>query len=290
MVSTDPEEKDIIICNNLCAWIDLLGYGQAFYNCGWDLTKKDAIENLKRIKKLEQVLVRIQNPISETLFMLNDGVVYNFDMPQINASFIMQWLIDIIQRFYWIDEWDKSNGYYGARGVLSYGQRAQYRQTDSLGRGDFIMTSEKRKDAYNKKRIVYTPEELQMNTAFSKSFIIEESGSKYGVKKSKLNITEEVIEKVVESVNNIKIDRFGTLGENPSEPYIIYEYDASFDNNILSVKATCHDITWVCLEICFEEPIEYINKGQSLCIKLFTPKKMTAALHGPSDVGKMFFD
>ena len=289
MGNANSEERDIIIHNSFCAWIDLLGYGQSFYNSGWDLTKEGAIDNLKRIKKLEQEIVQIQNPFSETLFMLNDGVIYNFDIPAINANLIMRWLIGIIQRFNDIDEWDKRNGYYGARGVLAYGQRAQYRKTDTLGRGDYIMTSEKKKESYNKKRIVYTPEELQMNTAFSKSFIIEESGSKYGVKKNKLNITEEVIEKVVESVNRIKTDKFGTIGEDPSEPYIMYVYDASFENNILSVKATYRDITWVCLEICFEDPIEYINNNQSLCLKLFTPKKITAALYGPSDVEEMFF-
>ena len=144
--------NEIHIFESICSWVDLLGYGSPFYSCNWDLTNPVALDNLKRIQKLEPITTSIYHPFYETLFALNDGVIRNFDIPPINVNCILGWLIDVIRKFKVINELDIQNGYYGARGVVTYGSRAQYRKLDSLGKGDFIYTSAEMKQEYNKKR------------------------------------------------------------------------------------------------------------------------------------------
>ena len=40
------EMGGINLRNSFCAWIDLLGYGAAFYKSDWDLHAQEAINNL----------------------------------------------------------------------------------------------------------------------------------------------------------------------------------------------------------------------------------------------------
>ncbi len=208
------ENNTIKIINSFCSWIDLLGYGQPFYDCNWDLHNTIALQNIARLHNIEPIITSISSPYLETLFTLNDGYIRNFDIPCSDACLIMQWLIDVIQNFHLINKMDKENGFYGARGVITYGNRAIYREIDYLGRGDFILTSSERKQEYNKKNVVYTPNELQMNTAFSKAYIIENSGSKSGLKNNKIHIDEHMLEKFVDIINEIKIDTFGVTDDD----------------------------------------------------------------------------
>ena len=105
--------EKIIIKNSFCAWIDLLGYGAAFYQNDWDLHAPEAVNNLYRIKELEPILHSISNPFCETLFSLNDGIIRNFDIPQNDALLIMQWLVDVLLKFKTLNDRDIHNGFYG---------------------------------------------------------------------------------------------------------------------------------------------------------------------------------
>ena len=104
--------EKIIIKNSFCAWIDLLGYGAAFYQNDWDLHAPEAVNNLYRIKELEPILHSISNPFCETLFSLNDGIIRNFDIPQNDALLIMQWLVDVLLKFKTLNDRDIHNGFY----------------------------------------------------------------------------------------------------------------------------------------------------------------------------------
>ena len=189
--------EKIIIKNSFCAWIDLLGYGAAFYQNNWDLHAPEAVNNLYRIKDLEPILHSISNPFCETLFSLNDGIIRNFDIPQNDALLIMQWLVDVLLKFKTLNDRDIHNGFYGGRGVVTYGMRAQYRNFDTIGKGDLIQTSPQKREEYNKTKIIYTPNEMQMNTAFSKAYIIESGGSAKGLKKKRIHLDEKMLDKLV---------------------------------------------------------------------------------------------
>ncbi len=145
--------EKIKICDSLCAWIDLLGYGSAFYLSGWDLHNPIAYRNIERIQKLEPITTSVRTPLNETLFTLNDGFIRNYDIGMSGIQDILGWLIDVLLKFKSINEFDINNGFYGARGVITYGNRAQYRKFDSVGMGDLIMTSEPKRQKYNSNRV-----------------------------------------------------------------------------------------------------------------------------------------
>ena len=278
--------NEIHIFESICSWVDLLGYGNPFYSCNWDLTNPVALDNLKRIQKLEPITTSIYHPFYETLFALNDGFIRNFDIPPINVNCILGWLIDVIRKFKVINELDIQNGYYGARGVVTYGSRAQYRKLDSLGKGDFIYTSAEMKQEYNKKRIVLTPSELQMNTAFSKAYIIESGGSRKGLKNKKLHVDETLLIKLVDVINKIGYDEFG-ITDGKGEP-LVYKYTAQFsrDEKTFWVDVKCNDTEWECLRIDFDNVISYQNEPKALITHLYTPCKVVDAIYSAYDTGE----
>lgn len=279
---------NIYICESFCAWIDLLGYGSAFYSSNWDIRSPSALNNLKRIQLLEPITTSIYSPYNETLFSLNDGFIRNFDIPKVSVSHILGWLIDVMLKFKLINEADICNGYYGARGVIAYGSRAQYRQFDSLGKGDFILTSAERKLEYNKKRIVLTPSELQMNSAFSKAYIIESGGSHSGLKNNKLHIDEKMLIKLTETINAIGSDEFVLTQEDyDKNGPCTYKYTAVFckEDKTFLVKANCNDTEWDCFRMDFDNAILYENERQSLTTYLYTPYKVYDSIYSPYDSG-----
>lgn len=161
------EEPKVIDC--FCAWCDLLGYGKIFKDAKWDLHDKSCYANFERIKKVKDLL---QNPftLGKTL-LLNDGVIKTFDVenvPNKDITKIVNFLIQFVKGFDDVNEKDKIGDSYGIRGVFTFGQRYEYTDYNFISIGREIS--------------VYFPREFQMNTAFSKANIIEESGSKHGVK------------------------------------------------------------------------------------------------------------
>lgn len=271
---------------SFCTWIDLLGYGKPFYDSNWNLNSPGAIKNMKRVNDLKEFVTQIYSPFGEMLFMLNDGFVRNFDIPANNVNIIIGWFIHVLETFKSINEFDIKNGFYGARGVLSYGERFQYIDSNTVGRDEFILTSEEKKRLYKEQKIIYTPGELQMNTAFSKAFIIEESGSKKGVRKNKINIDECMLIKLADVINTIGYDEFGLTEEDYNENGpCIYKYQASLnvEKREFLVEATTKDIRWTYFRIEFEDVVEYHNENKAILTKLYIPNKMESSLFSPYD-------
>ena len=161
------EEPKVIDC--FCALCDLLGYGKIFKDAKWDLHDKSCYANFERIKNVKDLL---QNPYtSGRTLLLNDGVIKTFDIendPNHDITKIVNFLIQFVKGFDKINEKDKIGDSYGIRGVFTYGQRYEYTEYNFMTTTGEIS--------------VYFPREFQMNTAFSKANIIEESGSKHDVK------------------------------------------------------------------------------------------------------------
>jgi len=281
----------IALNNSFCAWIDLLGYGSPFYASNWDLHDSKAIKNLYRLKNLEPVLLSVSNPFRETLFSLNDGIIRNFDISQDEPSLIMQWLVDILLKFKTVNELDIANGFYGCRGVVTYGMRAQYRDIDTIGKGDLIYTSKKRKAEYNKTKIIYTPNELQMNTAFSKAYIIESGGSSKGLLKNKIHLDEKMLDQFVYYINHANpIEYMLTEEDYIKSGPCIHKYNAIFDKNkkLLTVSTQTNNTTWDCLVIEFDNIILYENDKQALTTRLFTPKRVFDSIYSQYDNGDFY--
>lgn len=274
------------INESFCLWSDLLGYGSNFYKSNWDITSELSLVNIRRIENLQPVWLRVNNPFHEALFTLNDGLVRNFDITREHYPVILDWLVNVIYTFDLINRLDSQSGHPGLRGVLAYGQRVKYIDSNYIGRGEFIQTSSTRKEMFNKNIVVYSPSELQMNTAFSKAYIIEGSGSSMGVSGNNLYIDLEVINKIVEIGNSGIRESFATVDGDPLPP-AEYTYSASFteDNGtpILCVKTICSEHTWISFRITFSQGQDYVNQKQSIVTKLYKPLSVESSLFGPPD-------
>lgn len=159
------------IINCICAWYDLLGYGKPFVESKWNMFDQKCIESIHRIKKLKSFFTSSWSvkPIG-TKLSFNDGFAHVVDVDSSNIKDLAIFFDGLLNDFDSINYNDQKEGFPGVRGVVSCGQRFIY---------DNCNISE---DLSNNRTVVYYPKEFQMNSAFSKAFIMEEAGSRAGLK------------------------------------------------------------------------------------------------------------
>ena len=286
---------NICITENFCLWEDLLGFGKPLYENNWDLTSEDVLKNIIRLQQLEDETLNISNAFIEKVFTLNDGFVRIFDIPQNSVMMLLMWFENSILSFQRLNRLDLANGFYGVRGVLAYGKRAIYSCKRSVGLGEYIQTSPQRKAEYNKTKVVNAPSELQMNMAFSKAYIIENSGKARGVKGNHLFIDIEVLEKLCDIINNIGFDKIGlTTSDEEENGALYYNYKAELisDKSIFkfNVHANTGKYNWCCFSISFDNFIEYSNEPVAIQTKLLVPANMLSAYTSPHEDRHDYYD
>lgn len=178
-------DNEISIKQCICCWYDLLGYGGPFIDSKWNLNDPRCKMNIQRIEAIKDCFFGILSTNSKaTKLYFNDGAISNIDVDikcdksLYSALFFLE---TIIRDFIAVNDVDKRMGFPGVRGVLTCGDRFDYEYTNTAF------------DVAEKRTIAYHPREFQMNTAFSKAFIIEESGSKAGIKGANLYIDKELL-------------------------------------------------------------------------------------------------
>lgn len=187
-------EIDIKRC--ICCWYDLLGYGEPFINSKWNLHDPLCKINMHRIEALKHWfygLLSMNYKVTKLCF--NDGAISNIDVDIKNDESLYSaifFLETIIRDYMAVNDVDKRMGFPGVRGVLTCGDRFDYDHAN-----DHF-------DVVQKRTIAYHPREFQMNTAFSKAFIIEESGSKAGIKGANLYIDKELFLLIDNAFKNSK--------------------------------------------------------------------------------------
>jgi len=181
-------ETDIEIIECICAWYDLLGFGQPLVDSKWNLNDERCKGQLSRIESMH---FGISNFFSAThgsiTFNLNDGVIANLDIEKSKLGFkpqLVMALDDLILEFESLNTRDYRSGFPGMRGILTFGHRYNYTHTEST-----VMVA-------NNRTIAYHPKVFQMNTAFSKAYIIESSGSKAGISGNHLYIDEFLLDAI----------------------------------------------------------------------------------------------
>lgn len=226
-------QYDVIDC--FCIWYDLLGFGKPFIDARWNLHKEPCIENYKRLKDLETFFsLPGFNPRGQRLY-INDGIAATVDVSDNELKSVhgvMYWLDNVIGHYNMINIVDQRNGYPGIRGVLTKGHRIQYEETNMTESMPLGIVS-------------YHPKEFQMNTAYSKAFIMEESGSAAGLKGPYLFVDKIVFE-------------YLEMMFNGKKGYLIKEED--IQDNKFKVLIYC-DGTWF-LKLYFDKNIiDYDKKG-----------------------------
>lgn len=166
----DVNKTQIIDC--ICCWYDLLGYGAPFADSQWDLHNEIAQKSIKRILQDAFPFSGMYSLQMGKRLHLNDGVISNHDI-QIECedplNKVVSYLDAIVEDFNALNYFDQSYGYPGVRGVLTAGHRFAYENVNITEQVEGNI-------------VAYHPKEFQMNTAFSKAYIVEESGSRAGIK------------------------------------------------------------------------------------------------------------
>lgn len=189
------KDKNYEIKNCLCCWYDLLGYGAPFVNSKWDLNNSLCRENFYRIEQLRLLFTTSMavRPLG-TRLTFNDGFASTIDVDPVTQDSYEQTLLFLegaLHDFESINIEDQRRNFPGVRRIITLGQRFSYDHCNS----SFDLLSER--------TVSYHPVEFQMNTAFSKAFLMEESGSRAGIAGSHLYIDMDVYHHITRAAYQI---------------------------------------------------------------------------------------
>ena len=224
----NPPELRVIDC--FCLWSDLLGFGNKFIEKNWNLNREDWEDIRERL--LSAHSVAIQNTSNkQRLLILNDGIAKvcpffksDYQSLLLQSSFFFREAVMIHQE---IKKKEASKGLPGARTVVAFGNSASYIEPEFKYDDYFFNYTKPDPDGLSNAAqsvgnptVIYNPAELQMNTAFSKAYMIESVGSKGGVAGSNIFIDESVI------------DVLKLLADKEEKGYIWVEMDNYIDFTI----------------------------------------------------------
>ena len=178
------DNTEMELTKSICCWYDLLGYGSPFVEASWNLTAPKCKKNLERVMRMGSWRWGCISLIYGPKLLLNDGVAACIDLHEDvrSVSRALDYLEAMIADYQSLRDIDEREGNPGIRGVISCGDRFDYDSANTTVTGSAETIT------------FYHPKEFQMNTAFSKAFIIEESGKKAGVAGSNLYIDYDVFE------------------------------------------------------------------------------------------------
>ncbi len=218
---TLAQEKKLQVIKSLCFWYDISGFGKALSDCNWNLEK---LQEAGLIKLLSEVYTTsfpklIQDPPqpSEHVLAINDGIAKTIDALDADCysdpKRLLYYLRDNLCTHYWLVTTMRYAGY-GFRSVFAGGERMQYAPVKITGHSFLhynpACITERTRNILEQELIIY-PAEFQMNTAFSRAFIIESKGSKFGICRDRIYIEETFFEvlqsvfgKYIQIVNNGK--------------------------------------------------------------------------------------
>jgi len=175
------KSEPILDC--FCLWSDLLGFGRTFEEGGWSLSNEKVRKIAERLAAIERMLFKSNAPRQEYVFLLNDGVARNLDWPHPEPGYlsgVLHWLQSVLTNHWQINAIERQNGHPGMRSVLCSGQRMDLREStkNSLSQ---VLAPESMAEHLARDISVYSPQQFQMNLAFSKAYLLEGLGSKAGL-------------------------------------------------------------------------------------------------------------
>lgn len=191
------------IVDALCCWSDLLGFGRSFTDCEWspDIQRWNSIT--KRLVDAQKIHFRNIIVGMEFSLVLNDGMIraFNLDKGLNHMQYVSLWLRSCIYFHVQTNMHEKSRDLPGTRTVLAAGKKALH-NWESIHFDDFVFNYTKPDpnkmssiaEHLGNPVLISNPSALQMNTAFSKCFIIDGAGSKYNVSGANFFIDKSVLE------------------------------------------------------------------------------------------------
>lgn len=189
-------------------WSDLLGFGQIFQDSNWILNEEVKRRVYERLEAAHSAVLYYSSPTERDL-ILNDGIAKVFQPKskyedRNNILMLSLFLRSCVEFHISINETEHKLGLPGCRSVLAFGENIEY-IADDIRFDDYVMNYSKPKDSNisdlaksnGNPIVVYNPKELQMNTAFSKAYLLEAGGSKAGLPESYFYIDESMINGII---------------------------------------------------------------------------------------------
>jgi len=196
--------EDLHFKDVLCFWSDLLGFGNDFFQNQWKLNYEMKRKVFDRLRNAHKEFLINTSPFIEHSLVLNDGLVKvcNLDSKSVNhPDIIGLYLRGCINTHLRINEIELENNLPGCRSILTFGESIDY-IVDNVTIDDYVSIYTKKNPnelseiakKTNNEIVVYNPSPFQMNTAFSKSYILDSLGSKHGITGNSLFIDQSVID------------------------------------------------------------------------------------------------
>jgi hypothetical protein len=185
----------------ICSWSDLLGFGRMFSQHAWKLTPQQWSDVAKRLTKAYEIQCSHLVPLQEYVLVLNDGVVRTKLLPDSNYSvfYLSIWLREIVRSHLAVNESEKILDYPGTRTTVACGEKMDY-SFDEVRVEDVVLNYTKPAGGISNLAqqrgnpvLVSNPSPLQMNTAFSKAYILDSLGSQFGLGGARLFLDESVL-------------------------------------------------------------------------------------------------
>ena len=195
--------------NCFCMWSDLLGFGNLFVQNNWELNDDVRRQIYNRLEAAHSAVLYYSSWYERNL-ILNDGIAKVFHPrskfeDKNNILSISLFFRSCIELHLSISETEHEHNYPGCRSILAYGENIEY-LANEIRLDDYVMNYSKPQGAelsdFAQKAgnpvVIYNPKELQMNTAFSKAFLLDEGGSKAGLPGNIFYIDESVVNAVID--------------------------------------------------------------------------------------------
>lgn len=188
-----------------CLWSDLLGFSNIFVETNWELDKSQMEIIYSRLEAAHSSALYYSAPF-ERILILNDGIAKVFHPKnkiedRNNILSISMFLRSCVELHMSISETEHEKGLPGCRTVLAFGENIEY-LTEEVRFDDYVFNYSKPQESeisdlaksIGNPIVIYNPKELQMNTAFSKAYILESGGKKAGLPGNYMYIDKSVID------------------------------------------------------------------------------------------------
>lgn len=197
-------EPTCVLRRSFCIWSDLLGFGNAFAEANW----------LPDPEVWQQQAIRIGNAYRSScqhigslggsyLLLLNDGIVRALPWSQSFGPFDLAfWLREAIFSHFHVCRDEFAKNLPGLRTIISSGWIAEH-SFHEVTLDDCVLDYTRQKaglsalaEMAGNPILVSNPVQLQLNTAFSRSFLLDEAGSRAGISGAQVYMDDQFLKDV----------------------------------------------------------------------------------------------
>lgn len=221
---------------SICFWTDLLGFSAPLLECNWKPSDELWTTIVDRLRHAHGAFTSNVVSLTARTMILNDGLGCVLNVDKIGLNDISWFLMTCIRAHIEINMYERQNGLPGARSVLAYGEGIEY-FPPSITADDYIFRYTRKNPmemsvlakTIGNPTIVYNPVDFQMNTAFSKAFLIDEIGSGQQISGNMFYIDQSFFDMVTTKAS-FKSQIEWTEGSNNDVVYRVYS-DPSDQNH-----------------------------------------------------------